>query len=142
MDASKLKSVELFSSLSNEDLERIAQWTDEVEIDTGHHLIRQDGFGYEFFVILEGSAEVMDGEVHLADMTAGVEYLKQLPVVDTARGFGTTGFCYGGNQTFLLAIGNPDIRVAVPYYGMVDADQLQTTSVTCSPRRPARVRQK
>jgi CRP-like cAMP-binding protein len=71
MDASKLKPVELFSSLTDAELERIAQWTDEVEIETGHHLIRQDGFGYEFFVILEGSAEVMDGEVHLADMTAG-----------------------------------------------------------------------
>jgi CRP-like cAMP-binding protein len=71
MDAAKLKSVDLFSSLSDEELARIAQWTDEIEVETGHHLIRQDGFGYEFFVILEGTAEVMDGEVHLADMTAG-----------------------------------------------------------------------
>ena len=71
MDAAKLKSVDLFSSLSDEELRRIAQWTDEIEVETGHHLIRQDGFGYEFFVILEGTAEVMDGEVHLADMTAG-----------------------------------------------------------------------
>jgi CRP-like cAMP-binding protein len=71
MDAAKLKSVDLFSSLSDDELERIAQWTDEIEVETGHHLIRQDGFGYEFFVILEGTAEVMDGEVHLADMKPG-----------------------------------------------------------------------
>lgn len=71
MDAAKLKSVDLFSSLSDEELGRIAQWTDEIEVETGHHLIRQDGFGYEFFVIIEGTAEVMDGDVHLADMTAG-----------------------------------------------------------------------
>jgi CRP-like cAMP-binding protein len=71
MDAAKLKSVDLFSSLSDEELERIAQWTDEIEIETGHHLIRKDGFSYEFFVILEGTAEAMDGDVHLADMTAG-----------------------------------------------------------------------
>ncbi len=57
MDAAKLKSVDLFSSLSDEELGRIAQWTDEIEVETGHHLIRQDGFGYEFFVILEGTAE-------------------------------------------------------------------------------------
>ena len=71
MDAAKLKSVDLFSSLSDDELERLAQWTDEIAVETGHHLIRQDGFGYEFFIILEGTAEVMDGEVHLADMTAG-----------------------------------------------------------------------
>jgi CRP-like cAMP-binding protein len=71
MDPAKLKSVELFSTLSDEQLGRIAQWADEIDIDTGHHLIRQDGFGYEFFIILEGSAEVMDGDVHLADITAG-----------------------------------------------------------------------
>jgi hypothetical protein len=71
MDASKLKSLDLFSSLSDDELEPIAQWTDEIEIETGHHLIRKDGFSYEFFVILEGTAEAMDGDIHLADMTAG-----------------------------------------------------------------------
>ncbi len=71
MDAAKLKSVDLFSTLSDDQRNRIAKWADEIDIDTGHHLIRQDGFGYEFFIILEGSAEVMDGDVHLADMTAG-----------------------------------------------------------------------
>ena len=104
MDASKLKSVELFSSLSNEDLERIAQWTDEVEIDTGHHLIRQDGFGYEFFVILEGSAEVMDGEVHLADMTAG-EFFGEIGIGHSPR---RTASVRATTPMRLLVMGRPE----------------------------------
>ena len=67
MDAAKLKSVDLFSSLSDEEAERIAQWTDEIEVETGHHLIRQDGFGYEFFEAIEWQQRhttypVFDGE--------------------------------------------------------------------------------
>jgi CRP-like cAMP-binding protein len=104
MDASKLKSVELFSSLSDEELERIAQWTDEVEIDTGHHLIRQDGFGYEFFVILEGSAEVMDGEVHLADMTAG-EFFGEIGIGHSPR---RTASVRATTPMRLLVMGRPE----------------------------------
>jgi CRP-like cAMP-binding protein len=104
MDASKLKSVELFSSLSDQELERIAQWTDEVEIDTGHHLIRQDGFGYEFFVILEGSAEVMDGEVHLADMTAG-EFFGEIGIGHSPR---RTASVRATTPMRLLVMGRPE----------------------------------
>lgn len=59
-----------------------------------------------------------------ADMTSAIDFLKSDPAVDSARGFGVTGFCYGGNQAFLLARRNPDIRAAVPYYGTTDAEAL------------------
>ncbi|MDX6552654.1 MAG: hypothetical protein QOH74_1142, partial [Gaiellales bacterium] len=68
MDPAALQGVPLFSELEPADRERVARWADQVDVDTGHHLIRRDGFGYEFFVILEGTAEVMLGDVHLADM--------------------------------------------------------------------------
>src|SRR5438094_6381067 len=84
MDAARLSSVDLFSSLSNEDRELIAHWADEIEVDTGHHLIRRDGFGYEFFVIVEGSAEVMDGDVHLADMVAG-DFFGEIALTELPR---------------------------------------------------------
>ncbi|MDX6532818.1 MAG: family transcriptional regulator, cyclic receptor protein [Gaiellales bacterium] len=71
MDPAALQGVPLFSELEPADRQRVARWADQIDVDTGHHLIRRDGFGYEFFVILEGTAEVMLGDVHLADMVAG-----------------------------------------------------------------------
>jgi CRP-like cAMP-binding protein len=104
MDASKLKSLDLFSSLSDDELERIGQWTDEIEIDTGHHLIRQEGFGYEFFVILEGSAEVMDGEIHLADMTAG-DFFGEIGIGHSPR---RTASVRATTPMRLLVMGRPE----------------------------------
>jgi carboxymethylenebutenolidase len=63
----------------------------------------------------------------LADMTAGVEYLKTLPFVNTSAGFGVIGYCFGGGLAFLLAAQNPDIRAATPYYGSTDPAMLGGT---------------
>jgi carboxymethylenebutenolidase len=59
----------------------------------------------------------------LADLTSGVNYLKQQPYVK-ANAIGVVGFCFGGGQAFELAINNPNIKAAVPYYGTVSAASL------------------
>jgi CRP/FNR family cyclic AMP-dependent transcriptional regulator len=84
MDAGRLASIELFAPLSDDEREQVAAWSDLIEVDTGHHLIRRDGYGYEFFVILEGTAEVMDGEVHLADMKAG-DFFGEMALIEVPR---------------------------------------------------------
>ncbi|MDX6521440.1 MAG: family transcriptional regulator, cyclic receptor protein [Gaiellales bacterium] len=84
MDANQLSALELFAQLSPEERERVAHWADEIEVDTGHHLIRRDGFGYEFFVILDGNAEVMDGDVHLADLKAG-DFFGEIALIEQPR---------------------------------------------------------
>ena len=84
MDPARLASIELFASLTDDERAQIAAWSDSIEVETGHHLIRRDGYGYEFFVILEGTAEVMDGEVHLADMTAG-DFFSEMALMDAPR---------------------------------------------------------
>src|SRR6478752_1709590 len=71
MDAANLIQIALFDGLSDAQLKQISGWADEIDVDTGYHLIRRDGFGYEFFAIIDGTAEVMDGERHLADLSAG-----------------------------------------------------------------------
>lgn len=52
----------------------------------------------------------------LADLQAGLDYLKAQEYVDT-EALGVTGFCFGGGYTFDLAAASPDIKAAVPYYG-------------------------
>src|SRR3954449_3403061 len=71
MDAANLTKITLFEGLSDAQLKQIGGWGGEIDVDTGYHLIRRDGFGYEFFAIIDGTAEVMDGERHLADLSAG-----------------------------------------------------------------------
>ena len=84
MDASTLAQLTLFADLSHADLEQLAAWSDEIEVDTGYHLIRRDGFGYEFFVILEGTAETMDGDRHLSDLQMG-DYFGEIALLDMPR---------------------------------------------------------
>jgi CRP-like cAMP-binding protein len=53
-----LASVPLFSSFSNRDLQKIARASDEISIEEGRVLVEQDAVGHEFYVIVEGEAEV------------------------------------------------------------------------------------
>jgi len=63
-------------------------------------------------------------EEMLADLTSGVEHLKKQSYVK-ANALGVMGFCFGGGQSFELAINNKDIKAAVPYYGTVSAASLE-----------------
>ena len=58
----------------------------------------------------------IDPDDLVADLQAGIDYLKQQPYVD-ADAIGATGFCFGGGYTFDIAAASPDIKAAVPYYG-------------------------
>jgi CRP/FNR family cyclic AMP-dependent transcriptional regulator len=63
VDAARLRSVPLFASLSDSDRQRVAMWTDEIDVPAGKELAREGELAYEFFVILDGTAEVThDGE--------------------------------------------------------------------------------
>ncbi len=53
----------------------------------------------------------------VADMVGYVDYLKTADGVK-AGGVGVTGFCFGGGYTFEAAIASPDVKAAVPYYGI------------------------
>jgi carboxymethylenebutenolidase len=55
-------------------------------------------------------------EQFVADLNSGVEYLQSLPYVRPER-VGVMGFCFGGGLTWLLAVRNPEIQAAVPFYG-------------------------
>lgn len=63
-------------------------------------------------------------EGFVADLTAGVDYLKQQAFVKP-NALGVTGFCFGGGYTWELAIANADIKAGVAYYGTVSAASME-----------------
>jgi carboxymethylenebutenolidase len=52
----------------------------------------------------------------MADLNASIDYLQDQSQVQAER-IGVTGFCFGGGLTWLMAVRNPDIAAAVPFYG-------------------------
>jgi carboxymethylenebutenolidase len=53
---------------------------------------------------------------HVADFSAGFDYLTGLDVVDDTR-IGMTGYCFGGGITWDTATTLPELKAAAPYYG-------------------------
>ena len=84
MDASRLKKLPLFQDLSDKERERIGRWADEVDVQTGKHLIEQGQFGYEFFVIEEGKAEVKRGDEVIAQLGPG-DFFGEIALLEADR---------------------------------------------------------
>ena len=71
MDANRLKSLPLFESVSDEDLQKIAPFVSEVSVSEGKRLVEEGDYAYEFMAIEEGNAEVRRGDQKLADLGPG-----------------------------------------------------------------------
>jgi len=56
-----IKRVPLFSQLSRKDLNEVAGIADEIDLREGKELTRQGQPGREFFVLIEGTADVKKG---------------------------------------------------------------------------------
>jgi CRP-like cAMP-binding protein len=80
MEESELRTVPLFESLSGDERRAIAPHTDEIEVPEGTELVRQGEFAYEFFVLEDGTADVMrDGE-RIAELGPG-DFLGEMGIV-------------------------------------------------------------
>jgi CRP-like cAMP-binding protein len=66
-----LKRVPLFSRLSGPELEQISKVADELDFKEGKELAREGAAGREFFVIVEGTAEVTRGSRKLRTLSDG-----------------------------------------------------------------------
>jgi len=63
----------------------------------------------------------LDGEKTTKNFVAAVKYLKTHPL-STGK-VGCTGFCWGGAMTNQVAVNEPDLDAAVPYYGRQPATE-------------------
>jgi CRP/FNR family transcriptional regulator, cyclic AMP receptor protein len=66
-----IKDVPLFSRLSKKGLEDVAHIADELDLPAGKVLAKQGDRGREFFVLLEGEAEVTQGNRRINTMKKG-----------------------------------------------------------------------
>ena len=84
MFESKLRDVPFFSKLSKRELAHVAQNIDEVEVDAGKVLAREGDFGHEFFVILDGTAEVLRDGSPIAELGPD-EFFGEMALLEEER---------------------------------------------------------
>ena len=77
-----LKRVPLFEGLSKKELAGLARATDDVAVDAGTVLCREGRLAQEFFVIVEGVAEVTKDGKHVATREAG-EFFGEIGLITT-----------------------------------------------------------
>ena len=77
--------VPLFCRLSKGELARIAQLADEVDVAAGKTLTKEGARGREFFVLLEGSADVQRGGQRIGTMCGGDFFGEIALVTDVPR---------------------------------------------------------
>jgi len=66
-----IKQVPLFSSASKAELAEIATIADEIDLPEGRTLIEEGDAGREFFVLIEGTADVMRAGKKIASLGPG-----------------------------------------------------------------------
>jgi CRP/FNR family transcriptional regulator, cyclic AMP receptor protein len=71
VDAERLKKLDLFSSLSDEELDEVANAAEETTVDEGESVVRKGTEPYQLFVIEEGSAEVQRDDDVVAKLGEG-----------------------------------------------------------------------
>jgi CRP/FNR family cyclic AMP-dependent transcriptional regulator len=84
VDTSKLAGVGFFSGLSKKELEKLAQWTDEVEVPAGTTLASEGRFAHEFFVIEDGAAVVTQDGNRIAELGPG-DFFGEIGLIETQR---------------------------------------------------------
>ena len=84
MDASTLKSIPLFQNVADEDVEQIAPFAEETTVSEGTELVREGDFSYDFFAIEEGTAQVLRGSDHVADLGPG-EFFGEIGLLEKDR---------------------------------------------------------
>jgi CRP/FNR family transcriptional regulator, cyclic AMP receptor protein len=80
-----LKAVPLFSGCSKKELKQIERIADEIYFDEGKDLIREGSRGLEFFVLVNGTAEVRRGGRTIDSIAPGQFFGEMALVRDEPR---------------------------------------------------------
>ena len=86
MDSDRLKTIPLFSLLSNEALETVSVFASETAVSSGKRLVHEGDYSYDLIVIEHGTADVIKGGEVIGSLGPG----------DV---FGEMGMLSGGKRT-------------------------------------------
>lgn len=75
-----IKNIPLFARLSRKELEQVAALADEIDFPGGKEIIREGERGREFFVLLDGGADVMRGGQRIAHLAKG-DFVGEIAVI-------------------------------------------------------------
>lgn len=79
-----LKRIPLFENLSRKELVELAKVTEDVEVPAGKVLCKEGELGHEFFVIVEGEAEVTRRGKRLATDTVG-DFFGEIALLENTK---------------------------------------------------------
>jgi len=79
-----LKRAPLFDGLSKKELTALARVTEDVEVPEGKVLCKEGDIGHEFFVIVDGEAEVSRKGKHLATDRSG-DFFGEISLLEESR---------------------------------------------------------
>lgn len=79
-----LKRIPLFEDLSRKELTELARMTEDVEVPEGKVLCKEGEVGNEFFVIIEGEAEVTRRGKHVATDRGG-EFFGEISLLERSK---------------------------------------------------------
>jgi CRP/FNR family cyclic AMP-dependent transcriptional regulator len=71
MDPSRLKEIEIFSNLSDEEAKRLAAFASESSVAEGQILMKQGDYSTELIMIEEGTADVLQDDKKVASLGKG-----------------------------------------------------------------------
>lgn len=71
MNPRRLKSIPVFAPLDRNELRRVADCAEEIDVAAGEQLLEEGRFAFEFFAIERGAAEVVRDGARLAELGPG-----------------------------------------------------------------------
>src|SRR5215210_4179821 len=84
VDAAKLEVIPLFASLAEDDRELIATFTRTVAVPPGEQIATQNDFGYSFFAIADGDADVLVDDQIVTNLGPG-DFFGEIALLCTGR---------------------------------------------------------
>ena len=75
-----IKNIPLFARLSKKELEQVASLADEIDFPGGKEIIREGERGREFFVLLDGGADVIRSGQRIAHLAKG-DFVGEIAVI-------------------------------------------------------------
>jgi CRP-like cAMP-binding protein len=84
MDPARLKKIDVFADLSDEELQHIANLAAEVSVPEGKELVREGDYSYDLLAIEEGTAEVTRDGDRVAELGPG-DVIGEMGVLERAQ---------------------------------------------------------